>query len=87
MDPSPDNAVSAPTSPVQTLDTSGTFCPVPIIETARVMGGLAPGQQLRIFATDPGIESDLPAWCRSTRNRLLALERHGSSFQALIEKV
>lgn len=71
---------------MQTLDTSGTFCPIPIIETARAMGGLAPGERLLVIATDPGIESDLPAWCRSTRNQLLGLERRGTSFQALLEK-
>jgi tRNA 2-thiouridine synthesizing protein A len=83
---SPDSVASTDRVPVQTLDTSGTFCPVPIIETARVMGELAPGQRLRVIATDPGIESDLPAWCRSTRNQLIGLEHRGGSFQALVEK-
>jgi tRNA 2-thiouridine synthesizing protein A len=73
-------------APPRTLDTSGTFCPVPIIETARVMGGMAPGDRLLVIATDPGIESDLPAWCRSTRNQFLGLQREGTRFQALLEK-
>jgi len=82
MDPVPNSELPVP----RTLDTSGTFCPIPIIETARVMGGLARGDRLLVIATDPGIESDLPAWCRSTRNQFLGLERRGAQFQALLEK-
>jgi tRNA 2-thiouridine synthesizing protein A len=82
MDPSLNSDLPTP----RTLDTSGTFCPIPIIETARVMGGMAPGDRLLVIATDPGIESDLPAWCRSTRNQFLGLQRRGAQFQALLQK-
>jgi len=33
---------------------------------------MAPGQVLKLTATDPGVPEDLPAWCRLTGHRLLA---------------
>jgi len=61
-------------APDVTLDTSGTFCPVPIIETAKAVKGMGPRQVLLLIGTDPGIETDLPAWCKSTRHEFLGCE-------------
>ncbi len=73
-------------APDRTLDTSGTFCPVPIIELARLMKDLEPGKVVSLVATDPGIQTDLPAWCKSTRNQLLELTREGAVFRGLVRK-
>ncbi len=70
----------------RTLDTSGTFCPVPIIETAKAVRAMAPGERLLLVGTDPGIESDIEAWCRSTKNALERLWREGKSIRALVRK-
>lgn len=69
------------------VDTSGTFCPVPIIETAKAAREEGPGKILLIIATDPGIESDLPVWCKGTRNELLGIEREGERFLGWIRLV
>lgn len=66
--------------PDRVIDTSGTFCPVPIIETAKAAREEAPGRILLVIATDPGIEGDMPVWCKGTRNELLAMEREGDRF-------
>ncbi len=51
-------------TPDLTLDTSGTWCPFPIVETARAVKVLARGAVLLVVATDPGIASDMPLWCK-----------------------
>ncbi|MHB1846941.1 MAG: sulfurtransferase TusA family protein [Deltaproteobacteria bacterium] len=81
MDPDPDIG-----PPERSLDTSGTFCPLPIIETAKLVKAMAPGERLLVIGTDPGIESDMPAWCRSTRNGLERLWREGASIRAIVRK-
>jgi tRNA 2-thiouridine synthesizing protein A len=70
----------------QVLDTSGTFCPVPIIETARAMKELAPGVQILVIGTDPGIATDMPAWCRSTKNELVELRREGKRILCWVRR-
>lgn len=68
------------------LDARGTFCPVPIIETAKAVRAMAAGEVLLVLGTDPGIESDMPAWCRSTRHELLELRRDGGELRAWVRK-
>jgi tRNA 2-thiouridine synthesizing protein A len=45
-----------------------------VLELRLRLQALAPGQVLRVKATDPGAPEDLPAWCGLTRNPLVAAE-------------
>jgi tRNA 2-thiouridine synthesizing protein A len=62
-------------APDLTLDTSGRLCPYPIVEIARAMKGLSAGAVVCVLATDPGIATDMPMWCRATRNEHLGTFR------------
>ncbi len=73
-------------TPDHTLDTSGTLCPYPIVETARVMRRLPPGAVLCVVATDAGIQTDMPMWCRATRNEHLGTFRFGSAWKSYVRK-
>jgi TusA-related sulfurtransferase len=73
-------------APDRTLDTSGTLCPYPIVETARAMKELAPGAVVCVVATDPGIATDMPMWCRATRNDHLGTFREGGSWKSFVRK-
>jgi len=73
-------------TPDLTVDTSGRYCPVPILEVAKAIKTLLPGQVVLVVATDPGVEADMPAWCKATRNPLLALVRDGAAFRAFVRR-
>jgi tRNA 2-thiouridine synthesizing protein A len=68
------------------LDTVGLLCPAPIMKTADGMARLDPGQVLEVISDDPGVEVDMPAWCKSTGNELLDLRRSGGEFHILIRR-
>jgi tRNA 2-thiouridine synthesizing protein A len=72
--------------PDRTLDTSGKLCPYPIVETAKAVREMAEGAVLLVIATDPGIATDMPMWCRATRNQHLATFRDGASFRSYVVK-
>ncbi len=72
--------------PDRTIDTSGTLCPVPIVETARAIRALSGGQVLCVLATDPGIAQDMPMWCRATRNEHLGTFREGGVWRSYVRK-
>ena len=79
--------MSPPTSPQSApvrVDTTGTYCPVPILEIAKACRGLPAGTEVELWATDPGIQADLPAWCEATGNALLSLEQQGERFVARV---
>jgi tRNA 2-thiouridine synthesizing protein A len=66
------------------VDASGKYCPLPILEIARAVRPLGPGALVELVATDPGVESDLPAWCEATGHALLRLERRGELYVAWV---
>ncbi|MFO7534311.1 MAG: FAD-dependent oxidoreductase [Kiritimatiellia bacterium] len=60
----------APASPAAhpksvSLDCLGLQCPGPIVRLHDAMEGLAPGDELRAIASDPGFLKDAESWCRS----------------------
>jgi tRNA 2-thiouridine synthesizing protein A len=69
-----------------TLDTVGLLCPAPIMRTAEKLKELQIGQVLEVISDDPGIEADMPDWCRSTGNDFLGIEKRGRQFHALLRK-
>ena len=44
----------------------GLVCPAPIIELARHIGDVEPGELLGVVATDAAARVDVAAWCRMT---------------------
>ncbi len=48
------------------LDGRGMVCPAPIIELARRIGDVAPGELVGVVADDTAARYDVPAWCRMT---------------------
>jgi TusA-related sulfurtransferase len=72
--------------PNLSVDATGKFCPVPVVEVAKAVLALQPGQVVELLATDPGVQADVPAWCKATKHELLALWREGKTFKAFVRK-
>ncbi len=72
--------------PDRILDTSGTLCPRPIVETAKAVKAMAEGAVLLVVATDPGVATDMPMWCKATRHEHLATFRDGASWKSYVRK-
>jgi len=69
-----------------TVDARGLVCPMPIVRTAKAMKGLAPGDVLKVIATDRGSVADIPAWAGSTGNELLEWHEEAGAFVFLLRK-
>ena len=41
---------------------------------------------LLVIATDPGIATDMPMWCKATRNEHLATFRDGAAWKSYVRK-
>jgi tRNA 2-thiouridine synthesizing protein A len=54
------------------LDVKGLNCPLPVLRANRALRFLAPGEKLRVLATDRASISDFRAFCRETGHDLLA---------------
>ncbi len=53
------------------LDARRLLCPMPVIRVQDEVGKLAPGDELEVTCTDPGVVNDVPAWCRLNGHRVL----------------
>jgi tRNA 2-thiouridine synthesizing protein A len=56
------------------IDCVGMICPLPVLRTKKALADMQSGQILRIKATDPGSEHDIPMFAKQTGNELIALE-------------
>jgi len=61
-------------SELESLDTRGLLCPLPVIRTQERVRRLQAGATLEVEATDAGTLEDIPAWCRVHGHRLLSSE-------------
>jgi TusA-related sulfurtransferase len=60
---------------------------MPIIQTKAKIDQLEVGQVLEVIADDPGIEADMPAWCKTTGNEFLGLEEEDGEYRVYVRKL
>jgi tRNA 2-thiouridine synthesizing protein A len=68
------------------LDASGLICPLPVLRAKKALKPLAPGQTLRVIATDPAAAKDFPAFCDATGNQLIEASGDGMRWTFLIRR-
>jgi tRNA 2-thiouridine synthesizing protein A len=59
------------------LDSRGRRCPLPILDLAGALPGLAVGAEITVLADDPAAASDIAAWCRMTGQQLVESDELG----------
>ena len=69
------------------LDCQGMSCPLPIVKTAKAIKTIEVGQVLELLATDPGVEPDMLAWSRRTKNELLKIDNVGDVFHVFVRRM
>ena len=74
-------------TPAATLDCAGTFCPIPLARTAKAIKDVAVGEVLEVVATDEGIVSDMPAWCRTVGHECLGVTEQEGEFHAFVRRL
>jgi tRNA 2-thiouridine synthesizing protein A len=68
------------------LDVKGLNCPLPVLRANRTLRGLAPGDRLRVLATDRAAVADFQAYCRETGHALLAWSEEAGVLSFLIRR-
>jgi tRNA 2-thiouridine synthesizing protein A len=68
------------------LDVKGLNCPLPVLRANRALRGLAPGEKLRVLATDHAAIADFRAFCRETGHDLLAFSEESGVFSFTIRR-
>jgi tRNA 2-thiouridine synthesizing protein A len=66
------------------VDAVGLLCPLPVLRARKRLLSMAPGQVLRLIATDPAAIVDVPHFCAEAGHTLLAIEDAGGGAQAYL---
>ncbi|HBA34666.1 MAG TPA: SirA family protein [Gammaproteobacteria bacterium] len=60
------------------IDARRLLCPMPVIRLQEAACQMPPGEEIKMICTDPGVMSDIPAWCKVHGHRVVqAEETHG----------
>jgi len=68
------------------LDVKGMNCPLPVLKANRALRGMAPGERLRVLATDRASVADFHAFCRETGHDLVASSEEAGVFSFMVRK-
>lgn len=68
------------------IDTRGLLCPLPVLRARKRLIAMAPGQVLRVLATDPASIVDMPHFCAQAGHGYLGLEQAGTDLIHRIER-
>lgn len=68
------------------LDARGLSCPLPILKTKKSLADMAPGQILKIVATDHGSIKDIQAFANQTGNTLLSSSEESETYIFFVRK-
>ena len=68
------------------LDVKGLNCPLPVLRANRSLRGMAPGEKLRVLATDRASITDFRAYCRETGHDLLAFSEEAGTLSFTIRR-
>ncbi|RRW48166.1 sulfurtransferase TusA [Pseudomonas luteola] len=69
-----------------TLDASGLNCPEPVMMLHNKVRDMAGGSLLKVIATDPSTQRDIPKFCMFLGHELVQKEEEGGKYLYWIRK-
>ena len=66
------------------LDARRLLCPLPVIRTQDKVEEMQAGETLTVICTDPGVEHDIPAWCKVHGHQVISINREDGEISISI---
>lgn len=68
------------------LDARGLLCPLPVLRANKSLRALAPGEELKVIASDPSAPADFRSFCETAGHDLLDCHEKGGAFVITLRK-
>ncbi len=68
------------------LDTSGMFCPIPVLKAKKAIAPMKPGDILEIIATDPSAVLDFDVFCTIGGHTIIHQSEKDGVYRVRIER-
>jgi tRNA 2-thiouridine synthesizing protein A len=75
------------TTPAQTLDCIGLYCPEPLFQTRESIDAIEVGEVLEVFADDPAAEEDLTRFAKRAGHEVVGVDNEGGQLRILIRRL
>lgn len=72
--------------PDEILDATGLICPEPIMLLHNKIRDISAGDLLKVIATDPSTQRDIPKFCNFLEHKLVAQEQNETTYYYWIRK-
>jgi tRNA 2-thiouridine synthesizing protein A len=72
--------------PDHILDATGLFCPEPVMLLHNIIRDIPAGETVRVLATDPSTERDIPKFCTFLGHELLEQDTFDGNYRYLLRK-
>lgn len=69
------------------VNSRGSSCPGPILDLALAYRRSKVGNVIELWATDPGVKSDVRAWATKTKNEVVSIDDKGDKIVAVLRIV
>ena len=74
-------------APHTIVDSRGSSCPGPILDLALAYRRSKVGDVIELWATDPGVKSDVRAWATKTKNEIVSIEDQKDKIVSVLKIV
>lgn len=71
-------------APHTVVDSRGSACPGPITDLALAYRRSRVGDVIELWATDPGVKSDVRAWAAKTKNEVVSVDEQRDKIVAIL---
>lgn len=68
------------------LDARGLLCPLPVLRANKSLRALAPGEELKVIASDPSAPADFKSFCETAGHDLLDCHEEDGVFVITLRK-
>ena len=68
------------------IDAQYQKSPIPVLRAARALRAMAPGEKLRVLATDPGAVADFREFCKNSGHALIAASESSGVFSFSVKR-
>lgn len=67
------------------LDTQGLRCPEPVMMLHKAVRNAEPGSQIKVVATDPSTQRDIPKFCQFLGHILVSQSQSGELYEFVVQ--
>ena len=68
------------------LDARGLLCPLPVLRANKSLRALAPGEELKVVASDPSAPAEFRLFCEAAGHDLLDCHEEDGAFVITLRK-